>query len=214
MQQYNDKQDLSGDDVTDDMANAILLRCDIHRAFDNAKFVIVPKEGQWTPYFLDKTVHYSTEYHNRRLAIPRAVARQFFLARFAWALFPLTKNFHESGPSRLVRIPERNAATGDYEEVNKILDSEELKKLLSVGRGRSSSSRKRSAPDEVEQLESGSAFIPKLTDHSSSSSSAASSSHPVVHGPGHGVRQHSVTEVENTLQTLEPPLIPLSLIHI
>ena len=206
MQQYNDKQDLSGDAVTDDMANAVLLRCDIHRAFDNAKFVIVPKEGQWVPHFLDKTAHYSTQYHNRRLIIPKAVARQFFLARFAWALFPSTKNFHESGSSRLVRIPEKNAETGDYEEMDKILGSEDLRKLLSIGRGRSSSPRKRSAPDEVGQLESGSTIIPELTDHSSCSLLAASSSHPVVHDLGQGLRQHSVTKVENTLPTLKSPL--------
>lgn len=119
------------------------MRCDVHRAFDSARFVLVPKQGQWVAHFLEKTAHYTSQHHNRPLQLPPNVALQFYLARFAWALFPRTKNFFESGVSRLVRVESRDSATGEYEETDKVLSLHELQSLLSVGRGRSVSPRKR-----------------------------------------------------------------------
>ena len=45
MDQYNNQLELSGDVITDDMANTIALKVDLHRAFDQNHFVIVKKRG-------------------------------------------------------------------------------------------------------------------------------------------------------------------------
>lgn len=55
MGQYNANTNLSGDFVVDDISNAIALRSDIHRAFHDGRFVIVPKEGMWVVQLLGQT---------------------------------------------------------------------------------------------------------------------------------------------------------------
>ncbi|CCG82270.1 protein of unknown function [Taphrina deformans PYCC 5710] len=148
MQRYNDREDLSGDAITDDVANSLLMRTDIHRAFDQARFCIVPKEGRWVAHFLEKTVHLASQYHNRPLPVPSNVAPQFFLARLAWAIFPRIKNFFETGVPRLVRVQEKQPETGEYTETDRMMGKHDMAALLSTGRGRSSSPRKRVAPQD------------------------------------------------------------------
>jgi hypothetical protein len=45
IRKYNAQGDISGDLMTDDMANAISLRPDLHRAFDDCKFAIARKDS-------------------------------------------------------------------------------------------------------------------------------------------------------------------------
>ena len=47
MGHYNLNLDLQGDNIVDDICNAVALRSDMHRAFDERKFVFVPKESPW-----------------------------------------------------------------------------------------------------------------------------------------------------------------------
>lgn len=147
MHEYNDKQDLSGDMITDDLANSLLMRCDLHRAFDSAKFAIVYKQGRWVAHFMEHTTNYASEHHNRPLPIPVTIAPQFLLARLAWTIFPRVKNFLESGIARLVRLPVPLPSSDEDIEIDKMLPSNEISAILSVGRGRSASPRKRTAPE-------------------------------------------------------------------
>jgi hypothetical protein len=88
MQRYNDRQDLSGDLITDDLANALAMSCSRHRAFDAGLFVFAPKRGTWVAHFMEATAHYGSQHHNRPVKLPQNVAPQFLLARFAWTPFP------------------------------------------------------------------------------------------------------------------------------
>ena len=45
MRQYNSRLDPHSDCATDDMANAIAMRADIHRAFDEYRFIFTGKDG-------------------------------------------------------------------------------------------------------------------------------------------------------------------------
>jgi hypothetical protein len=52
MQRYNDRQGLSGDLITDDLANALIMSCSRHRAFDAGLSVFAPKCGTWVAHFM------------------------------------------------------------------------------------------------------------------------------------------------------------------
>jgi hypothetical protein len=152
MQRYNDRQDLSGDLITDDLANALAMSCSRHRAFDAGLFVFAPKRGTWVAHFMGVTAHYGSQHHNMPVKLPQNVAPQFLLARFAWTLFPRIKNFLEAGAPRLVRGQSKDPVSGRFQEEDRLLGREAISKILQAGRGRSASPRKRSAPDlEPEQ---------------------------------------------------------------
>jgi hypothetical protein len=89
---------------TNDVANAISLRDEIHRAFDSAFFVIVRKQGRWVAHFWKRTVEIGRTYHNRLLNIHPAVHPCFLLARFAWPLFPLLSSFVQKKQKRRIRV--------------------------------------------------------------------------------------------------------------
>ncbi|TIA35300.1 hypothetical protein D6C78_06241 [Aureobasidium pullulans] len=76
MQRYNDRQDLSGDLITDDLANALAMSCSRHRAFDAGLFVFVPKRGTWVAHFMEVTAHYGSQHHNKPVKLPQNVAPQ------------------------------------------------------------------------------------------------------------------------------------------
>ena len=76
----------------------------MHHGFDDCKFVIARKGGQWVAHFLEPTYDLGQLYHNRPVEIPRGVRTEFILARFAWAIFPLVKRFVEHGPERSVKV--------------------------------------------------------------------------------------------------------------
>jgi len=153
MQRYNDRQDLSGDLITDDLANALGMSCSRHRAFDAGLFVFAPKRGTWVAHFMEVTAHYGSQHHNRPVKLPQNVAPQFLLARFAWTLFPRIKNFLEAGAPRLVRFQSKDPVSGRLQEEDRLLGREAINKILQAGRGRSASPRKRSAPNPDPELE-------------------------------------------------------------
>lgn len=125
MQRYNYRQDLSGDLIIDDFANALAMGCSRHRAFDAGLFVFVPKCGTWVAHLMEVTAHYGSQQHDRPVKLPQNVAPQFLLARFAWVLFPHIKNFLEAGAPRLVKIP----SVGGSEE-DRLLGREAINKIL------------------------------------------------------------------------------------
>lgn len=56
MRHYNLNLDLYGDHVVDHVCNAVALRSDIHTAFDERKFVFVPKRFRWVVHFFSLTI--------------------------------------------------------------------------------------------------------------------------------------------------------------
>ncbi|KAL1615661.1 hypothetical protein SLS56_011743 [Neofusicoccum ribis] len=85
----------------DGARNAMLLRADLHLAFDQMQFVFLPKPlspGEpgcpFVVHLLDPLAHELRRlYHNVPLQAPLGVAPEYLFARFAWAVFPLLEEF-------------------------------------------------------------------------------------------------------------------------
>ena len=104
MSEYNQLPDLTGDSLTEDVANAITLRQDIHQAFDSRLFAIVQKQGVWATHFLKPTFDLGRDYHNVQIAISQGVSTQFLYARLAWSIFPLVRPFLQSSTPRWIHV--------------------------------------------------------------------------------------------------------------
>ena len=101
---YNSNAFISPDAATEDTANAVAMRQDIHTAFDKPFFVIVKKEGVWNAHFLKPTVRMGALYHNMPVELHPNVSTQFLYARLAWAIFPFVRPFLQSGFKRNVLV--------------------------------------------------------------------------------------------------------------
>jgi hypothetical protein len=94
MSRYN----LGPADTLDDTANALLLRADLHIAFDKSRFTFVPKPAcdgngvRLVVHLLEPSAEFEHLYHNRELHAS-AVGIEMLYARFAWSLFPLLGAF-------------------------------------------------------------------------------------------------------------------------
>lgn len=92
------------DDAIDHPTNAVALSKQLHTVFDQKVFVIVMKENTWTTHFLRPTYDVGKQYHNMIVTINAGVSTPFLLARLAWEVFPLVKQFLVSGLSRWVKL--------------------------------------------------------------------------------------------------------------
>jgi HNH endonuclease len=94
MSRYNMDQE----NTPEDTSNALLLRADLHIAFDLPKFVFVPKpfsdpeHPQLVTHLLEASTELENLYHNRRLQSMRWSIETLF-TRFAWTIFPLLDSF-------------------------------------------------------------------------------------------------------------------------
>jgi HNH endonuclease len=94
MSRYN----MGSANTIDDLSNALLLRTDLHIAFDKPKFVFVPKPSadpeypQLVTHLLEPSAELEYLYHNRRLQSMHSSIQVLF-ARFAWSIFPLLDGF-------------------------------------------------------------------------------------------------------------------------
>ena len=104
MSEYNHFPYLTGDSMTEDVANAIALCQDIHQAFDSRLFAFVQKKGVWATHFLKPTFDLGRDYHNVQIAVSKGVSTQFLYARLAWSIFPLVRPFLQSSTPRWVYI--------------------------------------------------------------------------------------------------------------
>ncbi|KAI4173591.1 MAG: hypothetical protein LQ348_006533 [Seirophora lacunosa] len=87
-----------------DPSNVMLLRTDLHRAWDNMRFVHTPKRsGTGNVEVVTHVLVHSNElgdlYHNTQLH-QLGVARECLFARFAWTIFPLLSGFLQQGQDR------------------------------------------------------------------------------------------------------------------
>ncbi|KAI4278547.1 MAG: hypothetical protein L6R35_006087 [Caloplaca aegaea] len=103
MDQYGDLN-RGGRQGINDPSNIMLLRTDLHRAWDKMQFVHTPKRSSTGRLeFVSHVLVYSKElgdlYHNARLH-RLGVARECLFARFAWTIFPLLSGFLQQGHDR------------------------------------------------------------------------------------------------------------------
>ncbi|PVH98616.1 hypothetical protein DM02DRAFT_530748, partial [Periconia macrospinosa] len=114
MSRYN----LGSANTLDDLSNALLLRTDLHIAFDKPKFVFVPKPSSELekPRFVIHLVEASAEleflYRNRALH-PLYSSVETLFARFAWSIFPLLDAFLTCRERRRLLLVNENAAPFD-----------------------------------------------------------------------------------------------------
>ncbi|KAL8752070.1 MAG: hypothetical protein Q9184_005858 [Pyrenodesmia sp. 2 TL-2023] len=102
MIRYGNKHASSRPGINDD-ANTMLLRADLHRAFDKRRFTFLPKkQGALVTHVLESE-SLRHIYHNVQLNTTY-IAPEYFFARFAWTIFPLLKPFLRRGQRRLLLI--------------------------------------------------------------------------------------------------------------
>ncbi|KAI9764070.1 MAG: hypothetical protein M1840_008874 [Geoglossum simile] len=147
MRNYNARLDIAGDVIIDDIANALAIRSDIHsdihRAFDEGKFVLARKSNCWTVHFLEKTCDLGRMYHDRSIEVKAGVSPEFILTRFAWAIFPLVRAFMEQGLKRVVKVLVQ--CEEGLQETVKTLILVGFEQITAASRGRSASPKKRKA---------------------------------------------------------------------
>jgi hypothetical protein len=107
MSTYN----VGSETTPDDLSNVLLLRSDLHIAFDKPRFVFVPKPTShpevpnFVIHLLEESAELHSLYQNRRLQPIRAGIEMFF-ARFAWSIFPLLEGFLTNGERRRLVVRE------------------------------------------------------------------------------------------------------------
>jgi hypothetical protein len=103
MWQFNNNTTLDATNLLRDPNNALLLRADIHKAFDDRKFCLFPKDEEgFVVHVLQSAADLRLLYHNTRFTIPQCEVN-YVLARFAWAIFPSVSGFlWSTQKSRLV----------------------------------------------------------------------------------------------------------------
>ncbi|EJP60774.1 uncharacterized protein BBA_10277 [Beauveria bassiana ARSEF 2860] len=137
---YTANPDLSSDMRCAD--NAILLRRDLHKLWDDHRFAFVPKQGKWVLHALWRSPsnELETEYHNLELQPLYGVATHFLFCRFALAILSKSVFLSQSVERRLVTLD------GDDRPLVQSMSSNEYRKLISTARranSRSQSPKKR-----------------------------------------------------------------------
>ncbi|KAI9767866.1 MAG: hypothetical protein M1840_005359 [Geoglossum simile] len=107
MDLYNLQPQSAGLYIVDDVHNALRLRLDLHKDFDNRKFLFVPKPASrgalaLVTQVLSPTHELGRLYHNTETQPMRGISIEFLFARFAWTIFPSTSPFLIGGAPRLL----------------------------------------------------------------------------------------------------------------
>lgn len=98
MQNYVDDPRKTGSSAVNNPSNVMLLREDLDTAFDQLKFVFVPKStGNGASVLVTHLLVDSSElcrlYQNTMLHSVEGIAREFLLTRFAWSIFNFLEGF-------------------------------------------------------------------------------------------------------------------------
>lgn len=155
MPQYNSNISLDPQNLLNDMSNLILLRSDLHTAFDDRKFVIYPKDGNvdsFVVHMLEPTSDIGSLYHNSRTHPIHACRIQFLYARFAWSIFPAISGFLSNSSINKAVIMVKQEGGRRIRLVEEVLDAEQLRAKASQSRSRSPRKRQR-APGLSEVVE-------------------------------------------------------------
>ncbi|KAL8913393.1 MAG: hypothetical protein Q9171_001772 [Xanthocarpia ochracea] len=106
MDEYTTELMRSGTAAINNKANVMLLRADLHRAYDKMRFVHVPKrdaqgELRFVTHLIDHSIELGQLYHNAELHTLR-VAKEFLFARLAYDVFPLLSGFLQQRVKRFL----------------------------------------------------------------------------------------------------------------
>ncbi|KAL7928977.1 hypothetical protein V8C35DRAFT_316667 [Trichoderma chlorosporum] len=120
---YTTNPDTSSDTFCAD--NAILLRRDVHKMWDDDHFTIVPKKAKWVIHLLRNTSsnELETQYHNLELQSLSGVARHFFFCRFALTIFSKSLFLSQNVSRELVTLnsdgttQQRSFPANEYREL-------------------------------------------------------------------------------------------------
>lgn len=180
---YNMNLDLPQDHLVDDISNAVTLRSDIHRAFDEGKFVFVPKESRWVVHFFGITNTMDQLYHNTPLEYDPDVSLKFFFARFAWTVFLAVSRFLNVGGGKKLRLRVIKE-DGLHEEIQTVQPNQSL--VMGLTRGRNPSPKKRKTASETPAAEftetyTNRAINPKDDSTDTTPSSSRSTTSPRTH---------------------------------
>lgn len=111
MSMFNLNEDIPPKYITCDVETRLLLRQNLHTAFDVKHFAFIPKCCSWRIHALTSTADYGRLLHTRKLVVMQ-VSAQLPYARFAWAIITRIKTFAELlGVTIRVRV-----STGHWED--------------------------------------------------------------------------------------------------
>lgn len=152
MHEYCRNPVLPPDYMLDDTRNAIALRMDIHRAFDDRKFVLTPggtSSDDWTVRFIQPTADLGVCYNAVSVKLKAEIAPEFLLVRLAWAIFPFVQDFLTSTVLRNVCIP-KLTEEGEEQVIERWNRDKMQKYLQQKRRPRSESPKKRKGAEQEE----------------------------------------------------------------
>lgn len=142
MSRWNNDTSLEEQSLFDDHANLILMRSDLHKAFDDGKFILYPKDATgFSLHIMEPSLDLGILYHNAKTHPIANCRPEFIYARFAWALFRFLSGFLAMPVDRAV-ISVKGSEQTRVVEMRKSLDIRER-----VASSRSRSPRKRKARD-------------------------------------------------------------------
>jgi len=123
--------------------NALCLRADLHFAFDQRRFVLLPKSDKLVVHVLEASRELLRLYHNIEIQPSTnglGVGVAFLFSRFAWTIFNCTTNTSFSRSTDRRRLAFYNPAT--KETINETIFMSDVPKL-DESRSRSQSPKKR-----------------------------------------------------------------------
>ncbi|KAL9597960.1 MAG: hypothetical protein Q9219_004791 [cf. Caloplaca sp. 3 TL-2023] len=98
----------------DDSANTMLLRADLHRAFDKRRFTFLPKKELALVTHVFESESLRSFHHNVELNTTY-IAPEYFFARFAWTIFPSVKQFLRRNRDRFLLVQDKPQWADPYQ---------------------------------------------------------------------------------------------------
>lgn len=92
-------------------SNCMLLRRDLHTAYDDRSLTFFPKRGKYVASCLLLTINIEAENHNRELRDVSAIPWPFHFSRLVWQVIPGVRRFLSKGIAR--RVVRTDPETGD-----------------------------------------------------------------------------------------------------
>jgi len=144
---WNTDLTLDSNKLLNDLSNAVLLRSDLHTAFDERKFVFFPKseEGGFVVHMLEPTPELGQLFHNVHVQPLWQCNARFLYARFAWAIFPSLAGFlsKPNAARRLIFVKADDTHIEWVEE--EVIGMEKWRARVSASRNCSPRKRQRAA---------------------------------------------------------------------
>lgn len=112
MQRYIGNTIHSGPAAINDSTNLVLLRQDLHTAFDAHRFAFTPKNDSnfkntlLVAHVWDASHELTELYHNVAIRTLNGISKELLFARFALSVFPLVEGFLLAGIPRVLRVYE------------------------------------------------------------------------------------------------------------